>query len=783
MPKGSRFAGRVDFRRIAEAALGSLPRLVEEWLPGGRREGREYKAINPTRADSRIGSFSINLDTGAWADFATGDKGGDAISLYAFVFGVQPIDAARELASQLGVGEGPVRVAASGAGSAGGAEAGASRRRSDWEPILPVPGSAGEPPKAHIKRGKPEATWSYRGPGGELLGVIYRFRTSDGGKEILPCVWARHVESGAEEWRWLSFAAPRPLYGLDRLRPSGLVLVVEGEKCADAARGVLPAEVSVLTWPGGGKAVDKADWSPIRERKVIVWPDCDAQRDAQSQALLPEHEQPGVATAERVAAILAAQGCDVRIVAIPPPGAKPPGWDVADAIAEGWSAERVRSYIKDNLRPPRSMEEPRTPDQAAPLDAWRARLSRTAQGAVVPSAANAHLFLVHAPEWRNVIAYDEFAQRVVKRSPPPFERGVVGDWDSTDDTFTGYWLTRAGGMPKLSTAQAAEAVESAARMASFDPVRSYLEGLVWDQTPRLDDWLADFFGAPKTDYTLRVGRWWLLGMVKRVFEPGCKFDFMPILEGPQGRGKSSALEILAHPWFGNTDFVMGDKDSMSVMQGKWLYEVAELDSFNKADSTRVKSFVSRQVDEFRPPYGRRVIKQPRRVVLVGTTNQYEYFKDSSGNRRFWPIQCLETINLDGLREARDQLFAEALVRYRAGERCYPTREEQDELLAPEQEAREIADAWEEGVHRFLEERDVGGVRIDQTSSYDILHKGLKLDAGKITKEMTTRVGLVMRKLGWVKRERRGEHPRYVYERPKKGAGETGAPQATDSVPF
>lgn len=779
MPIGSRKAGRVDFRRIADVALRSLESLCAEWLPDGRREGHEYKALNPTRADGKVGSFSINLNTGAWADFATGDKGGDAIALYAYLEGCKPLEAAKRLAEKLGV---QADTPQGRAGRGGGSDSAAPpRRRTEWEPVLPVPGSAGEPPKAHIKRGKPDATWSYRNAAGELLGVIYRFRTSDGGKEVLPCVYATNTATGAQEWRWLSFPVPRPLYGLDLLKPEGAVLVVEGEKCTDAARSVLPAAISVVSWPGGGKAVDKADWSPIRGRKVIVWPDCDAQREPKSQALLPEHEQPGIATAERIAQILAGQGCDVRIVAIPPPGAKPAGWDVADAIAEGWTAERVRTYIKDNLRSPRSPEESQTPEQAAPPDAWREKLSRTSQGAIVPSAANAHLCLIHMPEWRDVLAYDEFAQRVVKRSPPPFERGVAGDWDAMDDTFTCYWLTR--GMPKLSTAQAAEAVESAARMRSFDPVRTYLEGLIWDQVPRLDDWLADYFGAPKTEYTMRVGRWWLIGMVRRVFEPGCKFDFMPILEGPQGRGKSSALEILAHPWFGNTDFVMGDKDSMSVMQGKWLYEVAELDSFNKADSTRVKSFVSRQIDEFRPPYGRRVVKQPRRVVLVGTTNQYEYFKDASGNRRFWPIQCLETINLDGLRDARDQLFAEAVHRYRAGERSYPTREEQEELLAPEQEAREIADAWEEGVHRFLEEVGTDGTRLQSTSGFDILHKGLKLDAGKITKEMTTRVGLVMRKLGWTKRERRGEHPRYVYERPKKGAGETGAPQAMDSVPF
>ena len=780
MPQRSRSGGRVEFRRIADAALRSLESLCMEWLPGGHRDGHEYKALNPKRADSRIGSFSINLNTGAWADFATDDKGGDAISLFAYLFDTRPIEAAREIAKMLGIeADAGDRESAAPSPLSGDA----AGRRSSWEPVVPVPAEAGAPPKAHIKRGKPEASWEYRTTAGELIGVVYRFRTSAGGKEVLPCVFATNRDTGQREWRWLAFPEPRPLYGLDRLKPVGTVLVVEGEKCADAARAMLPVEISVVTWPGGCKAVEKADWTPLAGRVVILWPDCDAQRAKDSDDLLPEDRQPGMRAAERIAEILTAQGANVRIVAIPAPGAKPAGWDVADAIAEGWSTEQVRSFVRSNLRPPRCAAGPSTADPAAPPDDWKRRLARSGSGAIIANVGNAYLNLVHRPEWRNVLAFDEFAQRPVKLSPPPFERGVAGEWEGMDDSFTSFWLSTSAGMAKISTAMAAEAAEMAARAASFDPLRRYLEELTWDRQARLDDWLSDYFGAPKTAYTILVGRMWLLGMAKRAFEPGCKFDYMPILEGPQGRGKSSALEILAHPWFGNTDFVMGDKDSMAVMQGKWLYEIAELDSFNKADTTRVKSFVSRQIDEFRPAYGRRVMRLPRRVVLVGTTNQFEYFKDSSGNRRFWPIKCVDQIDLDGLRAARDQLLAEAVVRWRDGERSYPTRDEQEQIIAPEQESREIADAWDEGVHRYLNEPGVDGI-IRRVSGFDILVKGLKIDPGKITKEMTTRIGIVMRKLGWLKREHRGEHPRYVYERPEKPAHETGAPQAgDDDVPF
>jgi predicted P-loop ATPase len=773
MPTGSRGGGRIDFRRVADAALASLESLLLEWLPGGRRDGREFKALNPTRADSKVGSFSVNLNTGAWADFATGDNGGDAISLLAYLHGIAQLEAAKRLAEHLGVAlDRPQREPSA---------APTRPQRGEWDAVIPAPAHASALPKAHIKRGKPEAVWEYRTAAGELIGAVYRFRTSDGGKEVLPCSWAKYRESGKQEWRWLAFPEPRPLYGLDRLGADGVVLVVEGEKCADAARAVLPAETAVVTWPGGAKAVDKADWSALAGRKVIVWPDCDAQQGKDGQTL-PEAEQPGMRAAERIAAILTGIGCMVRIIEIPAPGAKPAGWDVADAIAEGWSPDQVRAFVRDNLRRPACAEGTSTPDQAAPPDDWKRELVHGGNGALLSCVANAFLILTHRPEWRNVLAFDEFAQRPVKRMPPPFARGVAGDWEGMDDSFSSFWLATRAGLTKISSVQAAEAAEMAARAAPFDPVREYLEGLTWDRVPRLEQWLADFFGAPDTPYTRLVGRLWLVGLVKRAFEPGCKFDYMPILEGPQGKGKSTALEILAHPWFGNTDFVMGDKDSMAVMQGKWLYEIAELDSFNKADTTRVKSFVTRQFDEFRPAYGRRVLKIPRRVVLVGTTNQFEYFKDATGNRRFWPIKVLEQIELDGLRAMRDQLLAEAVEHYRAGERTFPTREEQEQYITPEQDAREIADAWEEGVHRYLEDPGIDG-RPEQVSGYDVLTKGLKIDPGKITKEMSQRVGMVMRKLKWKKVERRLENPRFVYERPQKSAQDMAQAQQDQGVPF
>ena len=358
---------RIDFARVAAAALQAAESLLREWLPHGHREGHEWKSLNPTRADSRVGSFSINLNTGAWGDFATSDAGGDLVSLYAYLNGVDQLPAARAIAERLGIPEGddgrrsqgPTRTHGPSiaksvpAGESDAARAKPLKSRSEWVPILPAPDDAGEWPKAHIKRGRPAGVWIYRDAAGKPLGAVYRFTTSDGGKEVLPCCYAEHRESAAREWRWLAFPEPRPLYGLDLLaaKPDAPVLVVEGEKCADAARAYLGDALAIVTWPGGCKAADKADWLPLRRRKVILWPDCDAQTGKDGE-LLPEAAQPGIRAMERIALALAKLDCQVRIVAIPAPGAKPSGWDIVDAIAEGWSAEQLRSFIKDHLRPP-----------------------------------------------------------------------------------------------------------------------------------------------------------------------------------------------------------------------------------------------------------------------------------------------------------------------------------------------------------------------------------------------------------------------------------------------
>jgi hypothetical protein len=350
-------ANKINFSEINAVALSRLESLVREWLPGGKLSGAEYTALNPTRNDGHAGSFSINIHKGVWQDFATGDKGGDPVSLYAYLFHNNDQGAAAKvLADQFGLAESTKPAPASKknrnaslndkklAELLGPAP---KKNKSAWQAIEP-PELTADPPKAHPIRGRPEQIWHYLSATGKPLGYIFKFTNSKGGKEFTPLSWAKNSKTGAEGWRFMAFPEPRWLYGLDRLAkyPEKTVLLVEGEKCADAGAEHLP-DLVCMTWPGGSKAVEKTNWQPLAGRKVIIWPDCDAQTD-KNEKLLPADKQPGQSAANKIADKLQALGCHVWMLAIPQPGEKPSGWDIADVVAEGMTDQALKDYVRKN---------------------------------------------------------------------------------------------------------------------------------------------------------------------------------------------------------------------------------------------------------------------------------------------------------------------------------------------------------------------------------------------------------------------------------------------------
>jgi len=773
-PKGRAVASRrkVDFAAVARELLARADQVVPRWLPNGRRDGHEWKVGSIGGEAGK--SLSINLHTGRWADFADDSaKGGDLLALYAAIHGMSMLDAARQVSDDYRLT--PITDAVSPAPAQP-----KSKPRSEWVPVLPAPDDAPDYKTqwAHYKRGVPMRHWEYRAATGQLLGVVCRFETSDGGKDILPLTWCTHPREAAS-WRYIAFPEPRPLYGLPRLAGDSArtVFVVEGEKCADALHELLAGAMPVVSWPGGGNAAPMAGWTALAGRKVVLWPDHDRQRHKQTLEILPPLKQPGIAAMEKIAGILLELGCEVRIVDLVPLGDVKDGWDVADAIEEGWTRERVREYVAGNLRAPGSL----APTSAAPAGGEVASADDPAvewdlvykKGELAMCTANVYTLLARSPDWHGVIAYDEFARRTVKlRAAPYASREPVGEWESHDDSRTAMWLaTHEGFTP--GSALVAETVEVIAREHAFHPVRQYLEALTWDGTSRIGHWLTDLLGAPGNEYTRLVARFFLIGMVKRVMEPGCKFDYCMVLEGQQGIFKSSALRVLGGPWFKDTDLDLQNKDAMVALQGAWLYEIAEMDSLSRAEASKQKSFLSRQVDEFRPVYGRREIRLPRQLCFAGTTNSWEWNKDPTGGRRFWPVE-VTSVDLQGLAAQRDQLFAEAIVEWRRGTPCYPDRDQQRVLFDPEQLAREQSEGYVDALHDWVYSRTA------DFSMAEAVRDGLQMDYSKLTRDVQTRVGNALKALGCTRVERRNGTVRFWYRPPTRKAASSELTHAQQS---
>lgn len=764
------------------------------------KSGAEYEACCPFHTEDTP-SFKVSPSKQFYHCFGCGEHG-DAIKFLQEYEGLSFLDACRALGADIPESNTtpppgsrseakPESKPSAPADPAGGAEApDEKKKRTEWEPILPVPADAPPPPVAHVRRGKYSRIWTYYDAEGRVLGYTARFETSDGGKEVLPLTWCKHAETGAYEWRWIAFPEPlRPLYGLDRLaaKPDAFVLVVEGEKCADAAQVELP-ELVVIAWPGGGKAVGKIDWSPLAGRKVGGWADCDAKRERLTPAeresgmielskpLLPEEKQPGVMAMQKIGERVLEIGGRWWDVKIPAPGDKPDGWDIADAIEEGMRAGTLADFIRNSLterKPADPAEPPSTPSEAGagqqsrgpyiPELVWR-------KGELAACLSNVYQILAHHPVWRGVLAFDEMSLCTVKRQAPPFAEGREGEWDAQDDSRTAMWLTRNYGFTP-SSALVAEAVEVLARANAWHPVRAWLRSLKWDGTKRLSGWLTKYLGVKLSPYSARVATWWLMGAVKRVLQPGAKFDYCLVLSGPQGKGKSTVFEILGGDWYGDTELDLQSKDAMSALRGKMIYEFPELGALARSEERRQKSFLSRRVDEYRPVYGRREIKAPRQVVFGGSTNEHEWNKDPTGGRRFWPVDCeIEQIDHEGLRAVRDQLFAEALVRVEAGERYWPTSEEQRQFFDIEQLRVEQQDSLVDALHDWVY------ARIADFSAYDAAAEGLKIDASKLTRDLQTRIGIALRKLGCTRVERRNGMIRYWYKPPVRNGAESKSEQ-------
>lgn len=896
----------IDFQRLNDALLQQVDGLLARWLPAGvERNGRWYVGD----FDGSPGeSANVNMSTGQWIDNAAPDEdvGRDLVSLYARVHNCSNGEAARILMQELGWerpsdderrlqpaarpagvqapaqsgqddepplpepdGAAPAHDGAGPAPAKPGVPAG-GKRVQKWRAVTPVPPHAPAPTfvfgyKDKTQPGQPwielnaVRTWEYRFEG-QLYGYVARFEriNSDGElvKDTTPRTWCENIEDGRglQRWHWKTWEAPRPLYVPATLLSADCslpVVLVEGEKCAEAGHQLLGHEFDFVSWPGGCKAWSYAAWAWLMGRTVYLWPDCDAQherltkaeRDAgvakTSKPLLPAHKQPGMQAMVHIGTELAArQACTVLMCQIPKPGAVGDGWDIADAIAQGWDADQVRAFIRGAVPFVPVQDEARaaaagqTPSIAAAEEAgeaisWRRFLIEAGNGSIKPVRENAALAMdglvlpdgkrvPGVPELQGLVAFNEFTNNVELTRAAPWG-SPAGPWGESDELELGDYLSRAHYLPPMGRQTLEEAVTLVARRHKCHPAREYFETLrgTWDQTQRLRTWLLRCVrndgllldGEDEADrdarlhdladhdmlgrYLARVGTWVLMAIGARVLKPGAKFDTMLILEGGQGLFKSTTAQILGLQWFADTGLILGDKDSYQNLQGILVYEWAELASLSKAEVQKVKQFISSSKDRFRASFDRRPRDYPRQVVFIGTTNESHYLTDATGNRRFWPVKVERPIDLAWLKANLDQLYAEAIHHLDAGARFHPTHKEQLELFDPQQASRTVEDALELAIRRYLYDEDQkvphghlnGALRPDVSLNELLDAIGITID--KQTEVMSKKASAIMGRLGWERGRRSAKvddaRP-WVYRRPARSHGAVAAASPQPALP-
>jgi predicted P-loop ATPase len=357
---------------------------------------------------------------------------------------------------------------------------------------------------------------------------------------------------------------------------------------------------------------------------------------------------------------------------------------------------------------------------------------------------NCVIALSSAPEWRDVLAWNEFTHLIQIDRKTPWGKSSRESWDDSDDRLALRWLQRENLIVPLNLCH--DAVLTVAHMRKVNPLLDFLNDLTWDGWHRIDDWLTYYMGVEETDYSRAIGRAWLISAVARAYQPGCKADHCLILEGVQGLKKSTALKILAGPDL-FTDSMPSDlasKEAQIACAGIWIVEFGELEGLVSSEKKieTVKRFMSCSEDRFRPPYGRHSITVPRQCVFAGSTNKEHYMIDSTGNRRFWPVKCTE-INVEGLKRDRAQLWAEAVTAYRDNSEDWWLTEELETLARREQERRMELDPWQDTVSFWLKGRT--DTSVDELLSDCI---GKKLDARTRADQM--QAARCLKKAGWSK---------------------------------
>lgn len=669
----------MDYKELAQAFMPYAETLLREWFPNGKLHGREF-VVGSLEGEAGK-SLKFNLDKGFGRDFAGGEGFGDLVSLYASRFGLTQRDAALSISERLGVG--------------------LSERR---------------PPKASSAPdfSGASAVYSYLGRDGSILFYIARYQKPDG-KVFIPFTWDQ--ELGA--WVKKAWTKNRPLFGLELLAENKPILLVEGEKACLSARKFAPS-YTVMTWPGGAKALGKADFTPLFFRDVTLWPDAD---DAGRGAM------------ERVAEILSARAKSVSVVDV---SDYADGWDAADSgftnevEFQSWLIPRVKPYksVSAEMTSQNTDDRPRSQYQI-----WTDLcLTKDGNGKPYQNEDNLSRVIAAWPPFRDQFFYDEFSSIEMRNG----KRITEHDYAQIQ-----YESQRHIGLQKVKTSTIHDALKIHFIRARKNLAQELVLSTTWDGIERIESFLSQYLGCEFSEYSCAISKNFWISLVARIFKPGCQVDNMLILEGVEGIRKTSALNVIGEQFFAQAKEQIGTKDFHQSLRGKFLIEIGELQAFRKADIKKIIAEITNRVDTYRPSHGRIALDFPRTCVFVGTTNESTYLKEGMGLRRFWPIKC-KSADTAALKADRSQLFAEAYERFKRGETWWEMPKGWEEIVA---ERVDDDDPWLEDVANYCAGKEVVTMR-------DILLCSLHFEVEKIKDSDSKRVASCLRKIGFERKVNR-----------------------------
>ena len=399
---------------------------------------------------------------------------------------------------------------------------------------------------------------------------------------------------------------------------------------------------------------------------------------------------------------------------------------------------------------------------------WTKKLKFTEKGGIAQTIDNVVIILTHDPELSGRIALNELTHNIVALSSLPWRRvNGPSQWTDRDDGALRYHLERVYGLSGKD--RIFDAVNVVAQQGAFHPVREYLDSCAWDGVPRVETLLIDYLGAEDTELTRAVTRKTLAAAVARIYRPGCKFDYMLTIRGRQGLGKSALIAKLGGEWFSDSFTTMNGKEAYEQVLGVWIMEVGELAGMRKAEAETIKLFVSKQVDRFRPAYGRRTEEFPRQCIFIGTTNEQQFLRDTTGNRRFWVVDTPNDPTRDMWKDLTPDtiraIWGEAVEIYKAGETLHlpkrleamardvqETYEEEDPRtgIVSEYLDRLLPDGWDDldlyTRRQWLETDAVGTIRRTTVCTLEIWTEALGGNRDHLNRYASKEIRDIMAKL-------------------------------------